>query len=121
MPKAKASAAKQEPNFETDLERLEEIVTSLEAGGLSLDDSLKRFEEGIGLARRCESALAKAEKRIEVLTRDANGELKTEPLDTEAAPASEEAKTAEPGPVAKAEGGDEPEPDEPVDEDSLLF
>jgi exodeoxyribonuclease VII small subunit len=50
-------------------------------GGLSLDVSLKKFEEGIGLAQRCEKALSSAEKKIEKLTRSAGGKLKTEPLD----------------------------------------
>lgn len=70
-----------EPKFEKDLEKLEKIVESLEEGGLSLDVSLKKFEEGIGLAQRCEKALTSAEKKIEKLTRSAGGKLKTEPLD----------------------------------------
>ena len=69
-----------EPKFEKDLEKLEKIVETLEEGGLSLDDSLKRFEDGIKLARRCEKALVSAEKKIEVLTKDASGKLRTEPL-----------------------------------------
>ena len=70
-----------EPKFEKDLEKLEKIVESLEEGGLSLDVSLKKFEEGIGLAQRCEKALGTVERKIEKLTRGANGELKTSPLD----------------------------------------
>lgn len=70
-----------EPKFEKNLEKLEKIVDSLEEGGLSLDVSLKKFEEGIGLAQRCEKALSSAEKKIEKLTRSAGGKLKTEPLD----------------------------------------
>jgi exodeoxyribonuclease VII small subunit len=70
-----------EPKFEKDLEKLEKIVESLEEGGLSLDASLKKFEEGIGLAKRCEKALSSAEKKIEKLTRSADGKLKTSALD----------------------------------------
>lgn len=70
-----------EPKFEKDLEKLEKIIESLEEGGLSLDVSLKKFEEGIGLAQRCEKALGTAERKIEKLTRGADGELKTSPLD----------------------------------------
>jgi exodeoxyribonuclease VII small subunit len=66
--------------FEDALERLERIVETLEAGTLPLEDSLKAFEEGVGLARRCARYLEEAEKRIEVLTRDESGLLKTEPL-----------------------------------------
>lgn len=69
-----------EPKFEKDLERLEQIVEALETGGLSLDDSLKKFEEGIKLARRCEKALTDAERRIEILTRNAEGEISAEPF-----------------------------------------
>jgi len=66
--------------FEDALQRLEQIVDQLEAGNLPLEESLKVFEEGVGLARRCAKYLEEAEKRIEVLTRDENGLLKTEPL-----------------------------------------
>ena len=75
-----------EPKFEKDLEKLEEIVESLEEGGLPLDSSLKKFEDGIKLAQRCEKALSTAEKKIEKLIRNAEGELETEPLDEEDAP-----------------------------------
>ncbi|MFP4500565.1 MAG: exodeoxyribonuclease VII small subunit [Candidatus Hydrogenedentota bacterium] len=70
------------PSFEKDLEKLEAIVGALEEGGLELDDALKRFEEGIKLAKRCEKALADAEKKIEVLTKNAEGEIEAKPLDT---------------------------------------
>jgi exodeoxyribonuclease VII small subunit len=66
--------------FEDALERLEQIVDQLEAGHLGLEDSLKVFEEGVGLARRCAKYLDDAEKRIELLTRDESGALKTEPF-----------------------------------------
>ncbi len=66
--------------FEDALQRLEQIVDQLEAGHLGLEDSLKVFEEGVGLARRCARYLDEAEKRIELLTRDESGALKTEPL-----------------------------------------
>ncbi len=66
--------------FEDALLRLERIVDQLEAGNLGLEESLKVFEEGVGLARRCAKYLDEAEKRIELLTRDESGLLKTEPL-----------------------------------------
>ena len=69
-----------EPKFEKDLEKLEGIVEALEEGGLPLDQSLKKFEEGIKLAQRCEKALSAAEKKIEVLTKNAEGELETNPF-----------------------------------------
>jgi len=72
-----------EPKFEKDLEKLEKIVSALEEGGLPLDESLKRFEEGIKLARRCDKALTEAEKKIEVLVKNAEGDLKAEPFGDE--------------------------------------
>ena len=67
-----------EQKFEKDLEKLEGIVESLEEGGLPLDASIKKFEEGIKLAKRCETALSSAEKKIETLTKNAAGVVKTE-------------------------------------------
>jgi len=66
--------------FEDALQRLERIVDQLEAGNLTLEESLKVFEEGVGLARHCARYLDEAEKRIELLTRDESGTLKTEPF-----------------------------------------
>ena len=62
--------------FEDGLERLELLVDQLEAGNLALEESLKVFEEGVGLARRCAKYLDEAEKRIEILTRDESGALR---------------------------------------------
>ena len=67
--------------FEDALLRLEQIVDRLEAGNLPLEESLKVFEEGVGLARHCARYLDDAEKRIELLTRDASGALRTEALE----------------------------------------
>ena len=64
--------------FEDCLARLEQIVSRLEAGNLPLEESLTIFEEGIGLARSCARYLEEAEKRIELLTKDESGLLKTE-------------------------------------------
>jgi len=66
--------------FEDALRRLEQLVDQLEAGKLGLEESLEVFEEGVGLARRCARYLDDAEKRIELLTRDESGMLRTEPL-----------------------------------------
>ncbi|MFI4962366.1 MAG: exodeoxyribonuclease VII small subunit [Legionellales bacterium] len=55
-------------HFEQSIADLEEIVRQLEKGELSLDDSLKQFEKGIGLARNCQDVLNKAEQKIELLT-----------------------------------------------------
>src|SRR5512145_2978789 len=66
--------------FEDALQRLEQIVDQLETGNLPLEESLKVFEEGVGLARRCARYLDEAEKRIELLTRDDQGVLRAQAL-----------------------------------------
>ena len=67
--------------FEDALGRLEQIVDQLESGDLPLESSLKVFEEGVALARRCAKYLEEAEKRIELLTKDESGLLKAEPFE----------------------------------------
>ena len=59
-------------NFETSLEKLEELVGSLENGELSLDESIDQFENGIKLYKSCRDLLDKAEKKVNVLTDDLN-------------------------------------------------
>ncbi len=59
--------------FEVSLQRLEGIVRKLEAGDIPLEDSLKAFEEGMGLVRRCEARLHEAQKKIEILMKDTDG------------------------------------------------
>ena len=55
---------KDQQTFEELYQRLEETVTKLEAGGLSLDDSLALYEEGMNLARRCQEILDGAELKV---------------------------------------------------------
>ena len=68
------------PKFEAAMARLEEIVHALEAGNLSLDDSLRVFEEGTGLLRLCTRRLEEAERRIEILMQDETGGTRAEPF-----------------------------------------
>ena len=65
-------------NFEEALEELEELVTSMEEGELSLEESLQAFEKGIKLTREFQTALKKAEQKVQVLL-DESGS--TEDLD----------------------------------------
>ncbi len=74
---------KNEMKFEAALERLEEIVSKLEEGSVSLDEALKSYEEGVKLARLCTKQLTEAEKKIEILTKALGGELEAVPFDTE--------------------------------------
>jgi exodeoxyribonuclease VII small subunit len=64
-------------SFEESLDQLESLVDRLERGQLLLDESLELFEKGMKLARICNSKLARAERKIEVLIEE-NGKLKTE-------------------------------------------
>jgi exodeoxyribonuclease VII small subunit len=80
--------AGQEPRFEDAMARLEAIVHALEAGDLSLDDSLRAFEEGTGLLRYCARRLEETERRIEILTQDEGGGLKAQPFRWEEEPGS---------------------------------
>lgn len=108
-----------EAKFEKDLENLEGIVEALEEGGLSLEGSLKKFEEGIALAKRCEKALGSAEKKIEKLTRSASGELKTAALDEDGEPTESPSGAVTGGSDEDEYEGDDDDDDE--DEDELLF
>jgi exodeoxyribonuclease VII small subunit len=63
----KASKAQTAFNFEQSLEQLEELVSSMEEGELSLEDSLAAFERGIKLTRECQAALKDAEQKVQVL------------------------------------------------------
>jgi exodeoxyribonuclease VII small subunit len=66
--------------FEDCLARLEQIVSALETGNLPLDESLKVFEEGVGLARHCQRYLDEAERRIEILAKDETGATSARPV-----------------------------------------
>ena len=69
-------------NFEENMEKLEKIVTDLEKGELNLDDSVKKFEEGIKLSKECNKILEEAEKKITILLEE-NGETKEEIFNTD--------------------------------------
>lgn len=65
-------------SFESSMLELEEIVTQLEHGDISLDDSLKLFEKGIKLAASCQKKLDEAEKKVKILTEDTDGKMTEE-------------------------------------------
>ena len=69
-------------NFEESMKKLEGIVTELENGNLNLDESVKKFEEGMKIAKQCNSILENAEKKITILL-EKDGELKEENFDAE--------------------------------------
>jgi exodeoxyribonuclease VII small subunit len=59
-------------DFEKSLKQLESLVDKLEKGDLSLEDSLKNFEQGVKLTRECRQALQTAEQKISVLSKEDN-------------------------------------------------
>ncbi len=71
MPEKKAAASKKTApkkiTFEKSLEKLEEIVKKMESGELSLEDSLKLFQEGVEHSKTCRELLAEAEYQVEYL------------------------------------------------------
>jgi exodeoxyribonuclease VII small subunit len=74
------SKDKKAVDFEQQLASLEGLVNSLESGELSLEESLKSFEQGIKVARDCQAALKSAEQKVEVLMRQGD-ELVSQPFE----------------------------------------
>ncbi len=70
-------------SFEEAMEQLEEMVDSLEAGTLGLEESLKTFEKGMSLVRMCQKKLEDAETKIAKLVKNKDGSLVTEPFQIE--------------------------------------
>lgn len=79
---AKPRAA-QAVDFEKSMTELETLVESLERGDLPLEESLKAFERGVALTRACQSALAEAEQKVELLVRRPGAEPGTEPFEAD--------------------------------------
>lgn len=61
-------------NLEKTLADLELLVEELESGTLSLDDAMKKFEEGVKLTRMCQKTLKEAEQKVELLLQNSDGE-----------------------------------------------
>ncbi len=78
-----AKKKNEENNFEQSLHKLEEIVAHLESGDVALDETLSKFEEGMKLLEFCHSKLDHAEKKLKILLRDKNGQLKIQDADEE--------------------------------------
>lgn len=74
-------AKKKAGGFEERLASLEEIVADLEAGELSLEDSLARYQEGVEHLRRCYEMLKEAEGKVKILVKDGEGNLVEKPFE----------------------------------------
>ncbi|MDW7760778.1 MAG: exodeoxyribonuclease VII small subunit [Acidobacteriota bacterium] len=70
-------------HFEKALADLEQVVARLEKGDVSLNESLALFEKGVKLARFLRTELDKAEKKVEILLKDDDGEIQAEPFSVE--------------------------------------
>ena len=77
MPKKKSTAL-----FEDSLAELEQLVSQLEQGDISLEESLKSFERGVALTRICQKALQEAEQKVQILI-EKNGTQTMEPFTNE--------------------------------------
>jgi exodeoxyribonuclease VII small subunit len=75
--------AAQEKKFEDELKELEDTVARIDSGELSLEESIKAFEQGVALVRSLNQKLDEVEKKIEVLVRDSQGDLRTTPYRVE--------------------------------------
>ncbi|MFZ0447890.1 MAG: exodeoxyribonuclease VII small subunit [Desulfatiglandaceae bacterium] len=70
-----------EKKFEGAMSELEEIVRALESGDMPLEEALKAFEKGMGLVKFCTGKLEEAEKKVTMLMRNNNGEMKQVPFE----------------------------------------
>lgn len=106
-----------EPTFESAMERLEEIVGEMESDKLPLEEMLERFEEGTRLVKWCSGRLAAAEKRIEIIARNAAGKPEVAEFD----PGAETPNpAASPAPARSPKTPPAPKPSAP-EEDIRLF
>jgi len=69
--------------FEDMMKDLEQIARDLESGELNLDESVKKFEEGMEISKSCSKILEDAEKKISILIKDSNGNITEENFSAE--------------------------------------
>ena len=107
-------------SFDESLRLLETIVRQLESGELPLERALDLFEQGIGLARHCQSHLEAAERRVEVLLQEKNGTVRLTPYEADATSPSSSRAAAPPPARQPGEVDEEDEDEEDEEEDSDL-
>lgn len=69
--------------FEGAMKRLESIVRELESGDLSLDEALKKFQDGVKLSKFCSNKLDETEKKVSILLQDEEGNVQAKPFSPE--------------------------------------
>jgi len=75
------SGKKKQVTFEEALEKLEAIVEDIEQGKIGLEESITKYEEGMGLIQHCRKVLADAEMKIQKLQADQQGNLEPQPFE----------------------------------------
>ena len=76
-------------SFEQSLKQLEKIVSELESDDIPIETALKKFEEGIALSTYCSKILDETEKKVNLLLKDQDNELISEPFSSDGSPDSE--------------------------------
>ena len=69
--------------FENAMKRLEAIVQEIESGDLTLDEALKKFQEGVKLSKFCSNKLDETEKKVSILLKDEEGNVNEKPFSPE--------------------------------------
>ncbi|MFZ4115139.1 MAG: exodeoxyribonuclease VII small subunit [Chthoniobacterales bacterium] len=69
-------------SIESALSRLEKIVNTIETTPPPLETLIERYEEGVGLLKLCQEKLTTAEQRIEIIARNARGEVSLQPFES---------------------------------------
>lgn len=82
MTKKTANKSDETPDFEKSLNELEKLVERMEQGELTLEESLKSFERGVELTRRCQKALDEAQQKVDQLL-EKDGEIQVAPLESD--------------------------------------
>ena len=95
---AKSSEVFNEQTFESAIGRLEGLVEEMEGENLPLERLIVNYEEGIKLVKTCQQKLGEAEKKIEIIQRQAGADPELKPFDPEA-------KADSPAPARKASAG----------------
>ena len=73
--------AKRKLTFEEALRQLEEVAEQIEQGKIGLEESISKYEQGMGLVKQCRDILSRAERKIQQLQSRPDGTLEASPLD----------------------------------------
>ena len=101
---AKTTHKPSEHSFESAIERLEQIVEEMEGDRLPLEELLARYEEGTRLVKVCQDRIGAAEKRIELIARNASGAAELSEFDPTTVSAEPTPSAAPQAPVAPPRG-----------------